>query len=192
MRSFQKFKAGDLFGFTGHSPLGAFINLATYGTPFWGISHVGILANVDKRLLLFESTTLDNLPCVISGKRFNGTQAHTITDVLKSYDGKVWHYPLSRCLYKHESDRLSGYLLGSLHVPYDEIGAVRSAGILMSFVESCLRPESLRTIFCSEWVASAYRVIGLHITNNVSRWSPNRLCRDLLRDGILFEPRRLK
>ena len=38
-------KAGDIIGFSGDSWLSVGINLATYGIPFWSLSHVGILGD---------------------------------------------------------------------------------------------------------------------------------------------------
>ena len=73
-------KAGDVIGFSGNSWISGLINIGTYGIPGWGISHVGIMAHADDgRLLLFESTTLENMPCEISGECFDGTQAHDLT-----------------------------------------------------------------------------------------------------------------
>ena len=41
----EAIKAGDIVGFSGPSWISAGINIATYGIPLWGISHVGIMAN---------------------------------------------------------------------------------------------------------------------------------------------------
>ncbi len=88
-------KAGDVIGFSGNSWISALINIGTYGIPFSGISHVGVMAHAaDGRLLLFESTTLEHMPCELSGDCFNGTQAHDLTKILQAYAGKVWHYPI--------------------------------------------------------------------------------------------------
>jgi hypothetical protein len=186
-------KAGDIIGFSGRSWISAGINIATYGLPLFGISHVGIMANAsDGRLLIFESTSLENLPCEIAHENFTGTQAHLLDDILRVYDGKAWHYPLYRSLYPNEDERLTEFLTGTIHVPYDEMGAFRSAGVGLSWIESLFHPSNLHTIFCSEWVAAAYAVTGLHPTDNVSRWNPNRLCRNLRWHEILCRPRRLK
>ena len=68
-------KAGDVIGFSGNSWISGLINIGTYGIPFWGISHVGIMAHAaDGRLLIFESTTLEDMPCEIAGECFNGTR----------------------------------------------------------------------------------------------------------------------
>ena len=40
-------KAGDVLGFSGDAWMSAAISIATYGIPFWGISHVGIVAEVE-------------------------------------------------------------------------------------------------------------------------------------------------
>ncbi|MEN6367712.1 MAG: hypothetical protein ABFC88_12950 [Thermoguttaceae bacterium] len=189
-----EFKAGDILGFSGYTWISAAINIATYGIPFWDISHVGILGNCpDGQLRLFESTTLDgNIPCEITGKAISGTQAHDIHEQIKRYRGKVYHYPLYRELYPQEDERLTEFLMETIGVPYDEMGAFRSAGVGLSWIESLFRPQNLHTIFCSEWCAAAYAVLGIHPTDHVSRWNPNRLCRHLRLHGILCKPRRLK
>jgi hypothetical protein len=186
-------KAGDVVGFSGRSWLSAAVNVATYGIPLWGISHVGIMAKApDGRPLIFESTSLEDLPCEISHENFTGTQAHRLDDILRAYKGRAYHYPLYRPLYPVEDERLTEFLMETIHVPYDAMGAFRSAGIGLSWIESLFREQSLQTIFCSEWVAAAYAVTGLHATDHVSRWNPNRLTRHLRRHGILCKPRRLK
>jgi hypothetical protein len=186
-------KAGDLIAFSGDSWISDLVNVATYGIPRWGVSHVGIMGEArDGRLLLFESTTLDGLPCEIQGVHFNGTQAHSLDAVVAAYRGKIWHYPLYRPLYDSERQRLTQFLMESIHTPYDEMGAMRSAGVGLSWVESLFRDEDLTKIFCSEWLAAAYSVIGLHATSNASRWNPNRLVRSLKRHDLLLRPRRLR
>ena len=73
-------RAGDLIGFSDPGPIGTAINLATWGIPGWGLSHVAILADHPDydRPLLFESTTLDDQPCAILGRCIHGTQAHEV------------------------------------------------------------------------------------------------------------------
>lgn len=189
----DELKAGDLIGFSGRSWISALVNIATYGIPFWSLSHVGVLGHAaDGRLLLFESTELDNLPCEITGEVLWGTQAHQLEHVVNIYKGKVWHYPLYRSLYSDEDNRLTEFLMGIIGIPYDKMGAFRSAGIGLSFVESLFREQDLTSIFCSEMAAAAYACIGLWATDNVSRWNPNRLARRLRSAGVLRKSRRLK
>lgn len=185
-------KPGDLIGFSGHSWQSAGINLATYGIPFWNISHVAILGEVGGRLLLFESTTMAGAPCVIQGKEVSGTQAHWITPRVEAYRGKVWHYPLYRPLYRVEAARLTGFLLTYVGRDYDAIGAFRCGGIGWSWLESRLHPADLSSLFCSEYCAAAHARVGILQTDHVSRWNPNRLLRVERRRGILLRPSRLK
>jgi hypothetical protein len=192
-KSVLTLQPGDIIGFSGDSWISDFINLATYGIPRWGISHMGIMGEAaDGRLLLFESTTLDGLPCEITREHFNGTQAHTLDAVVRAYQGKVWHYRLYRSLYENERQRLTRFLMGTVHTPYDDMGAFRSGGIGLSWIESLFREQDLTRIFCSEWVAAALACVGLWITDNVSRWNPNRLTRRLRSAGVICRPRRLK
>jgi len=189
----DELKAGDLIGFSGHCWSSALVNIATYGIPFWGLSHCGIMARADDgRLLLFESTEFKNLPCEITGQVFLGTQAHTLENVLRIYPGKAWRYPLYRSLYSTEDTRLTEFLMGTVSTPYDYMGAFRSGGVGLSWIESLFREQCLTSLFCSEWVAAAYAYVGLWATDNVSRWSPNRLVRRLRRAEILRKPQRLK
>lgn len=186
-------KPGDIIGFSGRSWLSAAINIATYGIPFFGISHVGVMAEADDgRLLIFESTAVDILPCIISGKPFAGTQAHVLEDIVGFYTGRAYHYPLYRPLYPNENARLTQFLMSTIHTPYDKIGALRATGVGISWLESLLRPQDLSTIFCSEWTASALSVTGVFPTSNASHWSPNKLTRYLRRNGVLGKPRRIK
>ncbi len=186
-------KPGDIIGFSGDSLYSDLINIATYGLPRWGISHVGIMGEAsDGRLLLFESTEHDNLPCEITGVPFFGTQAHHLDVIKERYQGKLWHYPLYRSLYENEKQRLTQFLMNTIHTPYDEMGAFRSGGEGLSWIESLFREQDLSKIFCSEWCCAAHTAIGIFRTDNVSRWNPNRFVRTERRQGTLLKPRRLK
>jgi len=185
-------KPGDIIGFSGFYLHSALVNLGSLGIPFWSISHVGILAQApDGRLLLWESSE-DDSRCEITGLTGSGVKAHDLTSVVEEYRGSVWHYPLYRPLYSHENSRLTAYLLSVLDKPYDQIGAVRSGGLVLSVIESFFREQDLSSLFCSETVAATYAYLGLFQTVNASRWSPNRLMRRLRRAEIVGAPRRIK
>ena len=189
----DEIKAGDIIGFSGDSWISTLVNIATYGIPFWGLSHVGIMGHADDgRLMLFESTQLDDLPCEITGEVFLGTQAHQLEHVVSVYKGKVWHYPLYRPLYATEDERLTEFLMSTIHTPYDKLGAFRSAGVGLSWIESLLHRDNLNSIFCSEWCCAAHTYIGVFRTDNVSRWNPNRFVRTERRIHVLRAPGRLK
>lgn len=217
-RGMYDFRPGDILGFSGDTWVSATINLATYGIPYWGLSHLGIVAEYNgeswpsgllfhgtelyingsletepfRGLLLFESTFGCPMPCEIQGKVGSGAQAHNIKERIEQYGGKVWHYPLYRDLRPLESRRLTAFLLKHLGRNYDAIGALRAGGIGFSWLESRLRQEDLSSLFCSEYCAGAHKHIHLLDTDSASRWSPNLLTRVERRRGILLKPRRLK
>jgi hypothetical protein len=60
---------GSVVAFAGKGIVSAIIDLATFQLPDVGISHVGILAEYKGDVILFESTTLNDQPCLIQGKR---------------------------------------------------------------------------------------------------------------------------
>ena len=148
-------KPGDIIGFSGEGLIGDLINIGTWGIPRWNICHVGIVGEaLDGRQLLFESTTLDDLPCEITGVKFDGTQAHDLDTVVKRYRGRVWRYPLYRTLYEFERRRLTDFLMGTIHVPYSKMEALHAADFMgLSLFESMLGETHLHHLFCSGWVA---------------------------------------
>ena len=188
----SEIKIGDVISFSGFGRKSAFINLVTFGWPFWWASHVGIIGEYKGEQLLFESTTLSNIPCVVQEKPFKGVQAVRLSDRVKSYHGRVYHYPVYRPLFGFESERLNDFLFNMLGTPYDLHGGMRSATHGLSWLESRFSGEDLNFIFCSELVAAAHARIGLLQTSSASRWNPNRLIRYERRTGILRRPGRLK
>jgi len=206
----QEIKPGDVIGFSGNYWHSHAINLLTYGLPWWGLSHIAVAAEAESEdlvrfdgvspeepyrgscLLLFESTSLCPYPCYLQLRHHEGTQAQIPTRRILDYNGKVWHYPLSRELRPLESRRLTCYLLNYIGTGYDTIGAFRAGGVGFSWLESLFRPEDLSSIFCAEYVAAAHRHIGLFKTRSASRWNPNLLARREQRVGILRQRRRLR
>lgn len=185
-------KPGDIVGFSGTRLPSVLINLGTWGIPFWSISHVGIIGEYHGDRLLFEADAFPSLPCVIQGKPFRGTIAVHLGDRLAGYQGKAWLYPICRPLYAFEQDRLNQFLLDHLGIPYDNVGAVRSAGVGFSWFEQIVfGEEDLSYIFCSEYAAAAHREIGLLRTDNINRFNPNRLIRVERQKRILLRPWRL-
>lgn len=187
-----EWKTGDIVAFSGFGRTSVIVNLVTYGIPYWSASHVGIIGEHGGEQLLFESTTLSNIPCVIQERSFQGVQAVHLEDRVLSYDGRAWLYPIYRPLFGFEADRLNEFLHQQVGVPYDMVGGMRSAGVGLSWIESRLRGEDLELLFCSELVAAAHNLIGLLQTENSSRWSPNKLIRHERRARTLRRPRRLR
>lgn len=189
---FDNGQPGDVIGFSGSKLVSDAINLLTYGIPRVSISHVGMLAEHQGDLYLYESVGDDPVePCQVTGKFTYGTQYMSLTKV-KTYKGKVWHYGLYRPLFSHESRRLNRHLIDSCGLSYDRRGAVRSGGFLTRLAASRLYEENLNSYFCSEIVAKSLSLIGLFPTSNSSKWNPNSLTRRCRQMGILKSPVRLK
>ncbi len=188
----SEIKTGDIISFSGFGHKSALINLVTFGWPYWWASHVGIIGEYKGEQLLFESTTLSDIPCVIQKRSFKGVQAVRLADRVKSYNGRVYHYPIYRPLFGNEKERLNEFLIYKIGTPYDMPGGVKSTTHGLSWLEARFKGEDLNFIFCSELVAAAHAKIGLLQTSSASRWNPNRLIRYERRTGILKCSRRLK
>lgn len=193
-RQLRQLQPGDVLGFSSCDAVGAGINLATMGIPFWSISHVAIVAQsqAPDRLLLFESTTQHPQACAIQGRVVNGVQAHGPAPRVASYCGKVWVYPISHRLEAVAARQLSRFCHGALGIPYDCLGAFRSRTLGFWERAALSRREQLNSLFCSEFVAAALRQVGAFPTRNASRWNPNKLLRTLVRRSVLRPPVRLK
>ena len=187
---YKQFSPGDLVSFSGHNLSGLIINLGSFGIPFYGLSHIGIVANYLGSPKLFESTSLNNTPCLIQGKNVSGSQVQDIDTRIKAYPGTVKRIPLKKELTDGESRRLTEYLVENIGHPYDYLGAERSGGKLWAQLHRFFHEESGESLFCSEWVALALRQIDVFRTGNASSWNPNSLYRQLIRRGIYG--RRLK
>lgn len=185
-------KSGDVICFSGRGFVSDAINLATFGIPRRGISHVGIISTYNGDQLLYESTSFGRPPCYWTGRKISGFQAHRMVDVLDFADCPVWVLPLRRPLYNDESDRLANFLDGRIGFPYDRLGAARSAGFAFRLLESMLHREDLSSVFCSEVVAAALSYIGVLNITSAGKYNPNALCRTLRRRGICGDWKRLR
>lgn len=185
-------KSGDLIGFSGYNLSGIGINFGSGGIPFYGISHIGIVARYQGVLRLFESTTLCELPCLVQKKPVSGAQVHDIQKRKNGYHGKVYHIKLKKKLTTLEAAHLAEFLLHDVGKPYDLLGAGISGGWFLRKIKAYLRPQDLNNLFCSEWCASAWNHIGTFHTGNASTWNPNSLYRESRRRGIVDKKERIK
>lgn len=185
-------KPGDVIGFSGRSLESAAINLATCGVPLRGISHVGIIVDTGRFPCLLESNTQVHR-CVMSGLQATGVKAYSISRRIDAYRGRVWHYPLYRALYSHESERLTAEASTMLGREYDYRGALCAGGIgLAARFVSMLRLADLASLFCSECAVSLLSAIGVFPADNPGRYSPNGMIRTLRACGVLCKPTRCK
>ena len=163
------------------------------------MSHVEIVAKAlagDAVPLLFESTTLATEPCLITGKRTSGVQAHDLDQRIQQFPGRVWHYPLTRKLRIVQSIQLTDFCIHHVNAGtgYDALEAFRSRATPLGWLERLLlrSPENLSRLFCSEFVAAAWKECEVWNAPNASRWSPNAIARSAVRTGIVAARRSLK
>jgi hypothetical protein len=184
-------RAGDVIGFSGDGGISFTVNILSYGIPWVSISHLGIMGYHGDELLIFESTTLSNIPCEIQKRPVEGVQAVHLKDRVEKYGGKVFHYPLVEPLFGSGKRKLSQFLHDQLGKEYDLIGALRAGGKIWAWLEAQLREEDLNFLFCSELVAASLNRVDRLDTDSASRWNPNQLIRHGLKKKILHKPRRL-
>ncbi|MFA6245167.1 MAG: hypothetical protein WC655_29760 [Candidatus Hydrogenedentales bacterium] len=193
-----KLEPGDLIGFSAHDLLGAAINVSTLGWPLppvcWrGLTHVAIVGlDSGCQPVLWESTSLCDLPCLYCGSIHSGVQSHGPWTRIRNYAGSVWHYPLREPLGTFDTVRLRIFSERHHATPYDPLGAAQSRSLCFGWLHRLWLPESGHKLFCSEYIAAAWEAATVWDTPNISAWSPNRLARIAVAAGIVLEPRRLK
>ncbi len=200
----QGYQAGDILLFSGRDPVSRWIKLWTLSK----FSHVGIVAEVDEatigraksdgvklpspmpvlpRHLVFESTTLMESPCLITGESINGVQAHDPYSRVIGYPGKVWRMRLTKdfALDPYEKRHMATSLLRYIGTDYDTKGAVKSGSRWLK--EKFWPNPDLRTVFCSEYVARSLQVVGRLPLLNPSGLTPGGLYKRLKKSGV-YQP----
>ena len=140
---------GDLVGFSYKSRLKSWIN---------GLSHVGMIGPGH---MIYESIPPIQRPCVITGKRIRGIQAHDPGSRIRSYSGHVYRYRLNVNLNKIQSTVLGRYL-------EQQVGALG--------------------LYDAEYLAAALDSACIWSPKNASRWTPNRLARALVNMKVHCPP----
>jgi hypothetical protein len=214
----MRFEPGDLLLFYGRDLSSRVIEWATRGP-----SHVGIVCphrlppdlspaggsgaagtggeerretlapRPDDTLLLFESTTLCDLPCLLTGRPIQGVQAHDPARRIATYRGAVARLRLTRAwrLNVHEIALLHEWLMGVASEPYDLRGALISGTRLFKW--SALMPyPDLESLFCSELCAAALMRLHRMPLENPSAFNPASLVREVRRCGTYGAPRFVK
>jgi hypothetical protein len=203
-------RAGDILAFSGRSAVSWAIRIGTLSR----FSHVGIvswtpreqLLSHDHRSkwishamtfvdqpLLYESTTLNTIPCRITGKPIDGVQAQDPEQRVATYDGEVYLLRLTaeRQLNDRQQWLLTNFLLYQIGLPYDRRGALLSA-------TSCLKrllwksPYRHGSWFCDALTAQALQTVDRLPPGNATFYTPASLIRALLMENIYAEPERLK
>ena len=187
------FLPGDLLLFAGRSLESRWIAAVTCSSRQllagqW-FSHVGICARDARgRVLVWESTTLCDLPCEITKRKLCGTQAHLPRERLARYEGTAWRLRLAsrEALSERQSLRLTDFLMSEIGRPYDYEGAMISATWRLRLCRT-LYP-TLDKLFCSFYVLAALKDIGAVDKDlNPRAYSPARVARDLMYWGT-YQP----
>ena len=162
-------KTGDLVFFSGKGFVSNMIKLVTRSK--W--SHVGIVLNHIEfdHVMLWESTTLSNIPDSETHQKTKGVQLVTLSNRLEVYDGDVMIKRLNRPV--QDANLILARLRKEFkNVDYEqsELELVKSALDLTNLDKN---EEDFSSIFCSELVAKAYKELGLFPGDIVSNeWTP--------------------
>jgi hypothetical protein len=185
------FEPGDLLIFYGRDFSSRVIEWATRGP-----SHVGIVCphvSATGAMLLFESTTLCDLPCLLTGKRISGVQAHEPASRIAGYAGSVALLRLAPAwrLNPREVDLLHDWLLHVANEPYDLRGALISGTRFFKWTALMPYPD-LDSLFCSELCAAALMRLHRMPLANPSLYNPASLVREVRRCGTYGAPHLVK
>ena len=142
------------------------------------------------RHLLYESTTLSEEPCQITGQRIQGVQAHPPVERIARYDGRVRLYRLTPA-WRHEftvekATRLTGHLLARIGQHYDGRGAILAGTRVVKHFWAW-RLVDRSSLFCSEYLAAVLQHVGLFPISNASKVTPASLVK-LLVEAEVYEP----
>lgn len=185
----MNFEPGDLLLFYGRDWISRGIEIFTRGP-----SHVGIVTNVYQRgLLLFESTTLCDLPDEISGERRPGAQFHDPHRRIAAYPGDVFVARLSDGwkLDQHEIDWLAGWCWHRRKAGYSFEGAALAGPGLLKWTNLLPYPDN-RSVFCSQLCAAALMRLNRLALEHPGVYSPATLIRRLNRCGVYGRPKSVK
>ena len=187
------FQPGDLIGFSGFDPPSIVVNVATLGIPGRDLTHVGQLIEWRGKLALAESTGLCGLPCLYHEVPVFGVQFHPLADRVRTYRGRVWHYPLTKLGRRDFDPRaLRRFWWRHRNAGYDLTQAIDSRDLAFGWLIRRFGREHLEHLYCSEAVAAGWRESRAWKIANASVWSPRRLEREAqVTQGIIGPRRRL-
>ena len=140
----KNINTGDILLFSGKGLFSSLIRLATFSK----ISHVGIAYVIGGDIYCWESTSLSK------GKK--GVQISLLSNRVQSYNGKIWVRHL-QC--KHTPLFYSG--LRELRRELKDKPYERNIWELIGSAMPWRNKSNLKSVFCSELVAEAYKRMGI-------------------------------
>jgi hypothetical protein len=152
-------------------------------------SHVGFVCARAGDPLLWESTTLSDLPCLLCGKPTRGLQCVNPLQRIERYDGHVWVMRPCRAWESHEIAKALGWLVDRDGARYDLLGAI-GAGPFKRFTH---RRERLGRLFCSEVLVAVFGYVGrLGPRHIASSWNPTDVATRFVEWRMYFTPELIK
>lgn len=150
----QYIKTGDVIGFSGKGDVSNIIKRFTG----CDISHVGIVyRTTEDRVIIMESTSLNDLPDCETGERIKGVQQQYLSDRLDSYNGQAYWYALDS---DQDDFRAMNAWLEEVHDNRTEYDTLQAIGAGLDFFVPDNR-ECLKKLFCSELVSHALQLAGV-------------------------------
>lgn len=152
-------KTGDVVLFSGKGGVSEWIKWFT-GSKWSHVGMVMVLESYDS-VLLWESTTLGDLPDVESGKSHRGVQLVGLRERIAGYGGEeVSVRQLNKALDAGQLKSLGDFRSEVSGRPYEKnkIELLRAAADLFPFDRN---KENLSSLFCSELVAESFQRVGL-------------------------------
>lgn len=185
---------GDILGLSGASAAADAINLATWGVPRRGLSHLAIVTPymLSEGVVVCEATIQEDYPCVYADNCVSGVQAHWPDEWLARQHGRVWHYPIASEVNGRDARILGEWCRLMMGRPYDYWGALHARDVVGGWLLHRVVPEDFGEFFCSEFVPASLRTIDRFSSDNCSAWSPNRFTREWVKTGGCLPPVRIK
>ena len=150
----------DIVLFSGKGRISRAIKWATESNK----SHVALTLHAHEYdcLALFESTTLSDIPDLVSDKPMKGAQLVNMSSRLKSYDGKVWVRQIIGPRTHRQKHLAMDVMREFWGRPYeqDEIELIRSALDIKNIPFLTNQPDA-SSVFCSELAAIMLRKTGI-------------------------------
>lgn len=160
------FKTGDIVLFSGRCFVSRFIQLITWSK--W--SHVGIIISDDTThgiLLLYESTHGSNLTCLDIGSKTSGVRAVPLEKTILAYNGIVAIRKVIKPDYTSRY-KLRLYRNKVAGRPFEQdLKQIVGSASIFKFLR---RSGDLKSIFCSEHVAEAFKALGWMDRSKPSSW----------------------
>lgn len=153
----SEFRSGDVLLFGGKGAISSTIKWFTGSRH----SHCGLLLYSSELdcVLLFESTTLSDVPGALTGEATQGVQLVALSERLKTYDGEVFVRHLSPALDSAQLRSLCSFRKEMRGRPYEEskLELIRAAYDGWGGKNE----EDLSSLFCSELVAEGLQRVGV-------------------------------